>query len=353
MPQVAVITGGSAGIARATAMAFAGAGYCVAILARDPDRLNAVCEAIRSAGGRALGISTDVADPAQVEHAADLVEREFGVIAIWVNNASTSVFARVLDMTAQEYRQVTAVTYLGVVHGTMAALKHMHPRDRGVIVQTGSALAYRSIPLQSAYCAAKAAIRGFTDALRSELIHDRSHIQLTMVQLSAFNTPQFDWARNKLPRRLQPVPPIFQPEIAAEAILWAATHHPRELWVGWPAVKSILSARLLPGLGDRLAARKAYKAQQTDEPAEALRPDNLFTPLAGDFGAHGDSMLAPPHRALSGGSPSIAGVSPRSRSSRSSVSRSYFHEGPMVACLLQLHPLHFPHVISLDTSQDT
>jgi short-subunit dehydrogenase len=287
MPQIAVITGGSAGIGRATAVAFARAGYRVGILARDPQRLESACEEIRGNSGHALGISTDVADAAQLEHAAERIEHELCPISVWVNNASTTVFARVLDMTAEEYRRVTDVTYLGVVHGTMAALKRMHPRDQGIIMQTGSALAYRSIPLQSAYCAAKAAIRGFTDALRCELIHDRSHVRLTMMQLSAFNTPQFDWARSKLPRRLQPVPPIFQPEMAAEAIVRAATEHRREVWVGWPAVKTILSARLLPGLGDRLAARNAYDSQMTDEPADPGQPDNLFAPIPGDFGAHG------------------------------------------------------------------
>jgi NAD(P)-dependent dehydrogenase (short-subunit alcohol dehydrogenase family) len=287
MSKIVVITGGSAGVGRATAQAFARAGYSVAILARDRQRLESTCEEVRSSGVRALGVSTDVAEAAQVEQAAERIERELGQISVWVNNASTTVFARVLDMTAEEYRQVTAVSYLGVVHGTMAALKRMHPRDNGVIIQTGSALAYRSIPLQSAYCAAKAAIRGFTDALRCELIHDRSRVQLTMVQLSAFNTPQFDWARSKLPRQLQPVPPIFQPEIAANAILRAATHPKRELWVCWPAVKTILSTRFFPGLGDRLAARDAYESQMTDEPARADRPDNLFQPVPGDFGAHG------------------------------------------------------------------
>jgi NAD(P)-dependent dehydrogenase (short-subunit alcohol dehydrogenase family) len=287
VPQIAVITGGSAGIGRATAQAFARAGYRVAILARDAQRVAAACEDIRHNGGHALGVPTDVADAAQVESAADRIERELGPISVWVNNASTTVFACVLDMTAEEYRQVTAVTYLGVVHGTMTALQRMQPRNHGIIIQTGSALAYRSIPLQSAYCAAKAAVRGFTDALRCELIHDRSHVRLAMVQLSAFNTPQFDWARSRLSRRLQPVPPIFQPEIAAEAIVRAATHRSREVWVGWPAVKTILSARLLPGLGDRLAARNAYESQTTDEAAEPDRADNLFEPIPGDFGAHG------------------------------------------------------------------
>lgn len=179
------------------------------------------------------------------------------------------------------------MTYLGVVHGTMAALKRMRARDRGLIMQVGSALAYRSIPLQSAYCGAKAAIRGFTDSLRCELIHDRSHVRVTMIQLSAFNTPQFDWTRNKMPRRAQPVPPIFQPELAAKAILWATTHPRREAWVGWPAVATILSSRLLPALGDRLAARGAYDSQQTDEPTDRNQRDNLFTPVPGEFGSHG------------------------------------------------------------------
>ncbi len=287
MTDIAVITGGSAGVGRATARAFARAGYSVGVLAREPQRVEATCAEIRNSGVNALGIPTDVADAAQVERAAERIERELGPISVWVNNASTTVFARVLDMTAEEYRQVTAVAYLGVVHGTMAALRRMHPRNRGVIIQTGSALAYRSIPLQSAYCAAKAAIRGFTDALRCELIHDRSLVRLTMVQLSAFNTPQFDWARSKLPRRLQPVPPIFQPEMAANAVVRAALNPKREVWVGWPAVKAILSTRLFPGLGDRLAARDAYESQMTDEPAEPDRADNLFQPVPGDFGAHG------------------------------------------------------------------
>jgi NAD(P)-dependent dehydrogenase (short-subunit alcohol dehydrogenase family) len=288
MPDIAVVAGGSAGIGRAAVEAFARRGYSVAVLARGEQRLESTCAAVRAAGGRALAIPTDVADADQVEQAAALIERELGPISIWVNNASTTVFARVQDTTAEEYLRVTQVTYLGVVHGTLAALRRMQPRGSGVIIQTGSALAYRSIPLQSAYCGAKAAIRGFTDALRCELIHDRSNIRLTMVQLSAFNTPQFDWARSKLPRRVQPVPPIFQPELAGEAIVWAATHPRRELWVGRPAVKSILAARLLPGgFGDRKAARDAYDSQQTDEPARAERIDNLSAPAPGDFGMHG------------------------------------------------------------------
>lgn len=285
-PNIVVIAGGSAGVGRAAALAFARRGDWVAILARGPERIDAACAEIRSVGGTALGIPVDVAEAGQVEAAAERIERELGLITIWVNNVATTVFAPVLAMTPEEYLQVTRVTYLGCVHGTLAALRRMHPRNRGCIVQTGSALAYRSIPLQSAYCAAKAAIRGFTDALRSELIHDRSNVRLSMVQLSAFNTPQFDWSRSKLRGRLQPVPPIFQPEIAGDAIVWAASHDRREVWVGWPAVKSILSTRVVPGLGDWLAAKQAYDGQQTGEPARA-RDDNLFQPVPGDFGARG------------------------------------------------------------------
>ena len=286
-PRIVVITGGSAGVGRAAALAFVKQGDWVAILARDEERVQATCAELSAAGGTALGIAVDVADAAQVECAAERVERELGLISVWVNNVSTTVFAPVSDTTAEEFKQVTEVTYLGAVHGTQAALRRMRPRNQGCIVQTGSALAYRSIPLQSAYCAAKAAVRGFTDALRCELIHDRSSVHVTMVHLSAFNTPQFDWARNKLPRPVQPVPPIFQPEVAGDAIVWAANHRRRELWVGWPAVTAIVSSRVLPGLGDRKAARSAYSAQQTDGPAAGNRPDNLFKPVPGPFGAHG------------------------------------------------------------------
>ena len=285
--RVVVVTGGSAGVGRAAAVAFAKNGDRVAILARGEERVRAACEQLREMGAAAIGIVIDMADAAQVEAAADRVERELGPISVWVNNAATTVFAPAVDITAEEFRRVTAVTYLGTVHGTMAALRRMLPRDEGCIVQVGSALAYRSIPLQSAYCAAKAAIRGFTDSLRSELIHDGSRVALTMVQLSAFNTPQFDWARNKLTRKVQPVAPIFQPEIAADAILQASHHPRRESWVGWPAAKSILSSRIVPGLGDRLAARMAYGGQQTAEPAPTGREDSLFRPVDGLFGAHG------------------------------------------------------------------
>ena len=285
-PNIVVVTGGSAGIGRAVAQAFVERGDWVAILARDAQRVEAACKELRDAGGTVLGIPVDVADAEQVEQAAERIERELGLISIWVNNVSTTVFAPVLDTTPAEFKRVTEVAYLGAVHGTLAALRRMRPRNAGCIVQTGSALAYRSIPLQSAYCAAKAALRGFTDALRCELIHERSKVRITMVHLSAFNTPQFDWARNKLSRQVQPVPPIFQPEIAADAIVRAATRQRREVWVGWPAVKAILSSRVAPGIGDWMAARGAYAAQQTDEVA-SRGPDNLFLPVAGAFAAHG------------------------------------------------------------------
>lgn len=286
-PRVVVITGGSAGVGRAAARAFAASGYQVAVLARGEARVRAACAELSAGGTHALGIITDVADAQQVERAAERVARELGPIDVWVNNAATTVFAPVVDVTAAEFEQVTRVTYLGTVHGTLAALRHMRPRNRGCIVQVGSALAYRSIPLQSAYCASKAAIRGFTDSLRSELIREGSAIDISMVHLSAFNTPQFDWARNRLGRQVQPVPPIFQPEIAADAILNAAEHPRRELWVGWPAVKAILSSRVVPGLGDRLAASVAWDGQQTQEPSVAGRPDSLFEPVAGAYAAHG------------------------------------------------------------------
>jgi NAD(P)-dependent dehydrogenase (short-subunit alcohol dehydrogenase family) len=259
----------------------------VAILARGAERVQAACEELDRLGVTSLGICADVADADAVERAAQQIEAQLGPIEVWVNNAMVTVFAPLHEVTPEEFRRVTDVTYLGAVHGTLAALKRMRTRDRGCIVQVGSALAYRSIPLQSAYCGAKAAVRGFTDALRCELIHDGSHVRLTMVQLSAFNTPQFEWGRSRMPRRVQPVPPIFDPQIAAEAIVWAASHPRREYWVGWPAVEAILSSRVLPAAGDRLAARRAYEGQQGEEPAGEAQPDNLFAPAPGAFAARG------------------------------------------------------------------
>lgn len=238
-------------------------------------------------GGKALACPTDVADAEQVEHAAQQVEDELGPIDVWVNNATATVFSPFQDITAVEFRRVTEVTYLGTVYGTMAALKRMLPRDRGTIVQAGSALAYRAIPLQSAYCGAKHAIRGFTDSLRTELRHDGSNVRLTMVQLPALNTPQFTWNLSRLPRQPQPVPPIYQPEVAARAIVWAAEHRRREVYVGYPAATTIMVSKLFPGLVDRFLAKTGYDSQQTDEAIPPNRPNNLFEPLPGDHGAHG------------------------------------------------------------------
>ncbi len=288
MPIV-VITGASAGVGRATVRAFADSGYDVALIARGEAGLDGAAAEVRAAGGRALVLPLDVADADAVEAAADRVEQELGEIDVWVNDAMVSVFAPVSEMQADEYRRVTEVTYLGYVNGTLAAYRRMRARDRGVIVQVGSALAYRSIPLQSAYCAAKHAVAGFTDSLRCELIHDRSGVQVTMVNLPAINTPQFDWVRSRLDHRGQPVPPIFEPEVAARAILHAAEHPRRELQVGRSTYLSIWGQNFIPGLLDRYLGRTGYAAQQTDEPEQADRADNLRSPVDGkvDHGAHG------------------------------------------------------------------
>ncbi len=232
-------------------------------------------------------LPADVADAEAVEAAASAVEQAFGPIDVWVNNAMVSVFSPVAQMSAEEYRRVTEVTYLGQVHGTLSALRRMKPRDRGTIVLVGSALAHRGIPLQSAYCAAKHALEGFFDSLRSELIHDQSRVRVTMVQMPALNTPQFGWVKSRLPRKPQPVPPIYQPEVAAEAILWAANHDRREVWVGWPTVEAIIGNRIAPGLLDHYLAHFGYDSQQTDEPANPNQPNNLWEPLPVDAGAHG------------------------------------------------------------------
>jgi NAD(P)-dependent dehydrogenase (short-subunit alcohol dehydrogenase family) len=289
MNRVIVITGASAGVGRATARAFAHAGDDVALLARGERGLEAAAEEVRSLGRRALALPVDVADATAVDAAADRVERELGPIDVWVNNAMVSVFSPVARMEPEDYRRVTDVAYLGCVHGSLSALRRMQDRDSGVIVQVGSALAYRSIPLQSAYCAAKHAIVGFTDSLRCELAHDRSHVRVSVVHLPAVNTPQFGWVRNRLPNGGQPVPPIFQPEVAARAIVFAADHPRRELFVGRSTYLAIWGQRLVPGLLDRYLGRTAYAAQQTDEPVDDGRPDNLAQPLdaENDHGAHG------------------------------------------------------------------
>ena len=287
MTGIAVITGASAGIGRATAVAFARRGWKVALLARGAEGLEGARRDVVDAGGEALVVPTDVADCAQVEAAAERVERAWGAIDVWVNNAMATVFCGFLDIEPEDFARATEVTYLGAVWGTRAALKRMKPRDRGVIVQIGSALAYRSIPLQSPYCGAKSALRGFTDSLRSELLHDRSGVHLTMVQLSAFNTPQFDWARSCMPRNPRPIGKVFQPEVAAEAIYWAACHRRRELWVGFPAAQAIVGTRVVPGLIDRVLAVQGYAGQQSDTPVSAGRRDNLHEPVREDRGAHG------------------------------------------------------------------
>jgi NAD(P)-dependent dehydrogenase (short-subunit alcohol dehydrogenase family) len=286
-PEVVVVTGASAGVGRAVVRRFAREGAHIALLARGADGLEGARRDVEEAGGKALVLPTDVARWDEVDRAAARTEEAFGPIDIWINNAMTSVFSPVRDMHAYEYRRVVEVTYLGTVHGTLAALQRMLPRDRGSIVQVGSALAYRGIPLQSAYCAAKHATQGFMDSLYSELIHDGSHVRACMVHLPAMNTPQFEWVRSRLPRKAQPVPPIFEPEVAAEAIFWAAHNDRRELWVGGPTVQTIVGNRIAPGVLDRILARKGYEAQQTDEPEDPGRPDNLWRPVDGDHGAHG------------------------------------------------------------------
>jgi NAD(P)-dependent dehydrogenase (short-subunit alcohol dehydrogenase family) len=286
-PEVVVVTGASAGVGRAVAREFARHGAHVGLVARGRDGLEGARREVEKLGGRALVIPTDVSDPEAVERAAEMVERELGPIDVWVNNAMLSVFSPVKETTPEEYKRVTEVTYLGVVYGTLAALKRMLPRDCGSIVQVGSALAYRGIPLQSAYCGAKHAIQGFHDSLLSELLHDGSKVRVTMVQLPALNTPQFSWVKSRLPRKPQPVPPIFQPEVAARAIRWAAHHDRRELYVGWPTVKAIVGDKLAPGVGDWYLARNGYEGQQTEEPVSPDRQDNLWEPVPGDHGAHG------------------------------------------------------------------
>ena len=288
MPKIVVVTGASAGVGRATVEEFAKQGYDVALLARDPARLEAAAAGLRSAHGvRTLAIPTDVADANAVEAAASRVEAELGPIDVWVNVAMATVFAPVSKLTAAEVERGTRVTYLGQVHGMMAALSRMRVRNSGTIVNVGSALAYRSVPLQAIYCGAKAAIRGFTDALRSEIIHDKLAVHLTTVDLPAVNTPQFDWAMNKMGMKAKPVAPIYEPEVPARAIFFAATHRRREVWVGFPTVTAILANRIAPAWIDRYLATAGYTGQLSDEPLAPNAPANLFEAVPGDYGAHG------------------------------------------------------------------
>jgi NAD(P)-dependent dehydrogenase (short-subunit alcohol dehydrogenase family) len=287
--ETVVITGASAGLGRAIALKFAKSGARIALLARGKAGLDAAASDVKKAGGSALALPVDVANAEAVEEAAASAERELGPIDIWINNAMVSVFSPVAEMKAEEFRRVTEVTYLGVVHGTLAAIRRMLPRNRGSIVQIGSALAYRSIPLQSAYCAAKHAIVGFTDSLRCELVHDGSQVRVTVVHMPALNTPQFGWVESRLPNRAQPVPPIFEPEVGADAVFWAAHHNRRELYVGGSTVQAIAGNAIAPGALDRYLGRTGYESQQTPEPEDPNRASNLWRPVDGskDFGAHG------------------------------------------------------------------
>ena len=285
--EVVVITGASAGVGRATAREFGKHGAKVALLARNEDGLEGAREEIEAAGGEALPIPTDMSDPGQVEAAAERVERELGPIDVWVNDAIAVVFSPFKDIEPEDFRRSTEVCYLGTVYGTKAALGRMLARDRGTIVQVGSALSYRAIPLQSAYCGAKHAIRGFTDSVRTELLHDGSGVHITMVQLPAVNTPQFNVSKTNLPKHPQPVPPIYQPEVPAEAIYWAAHQRRREVWVGLSSVIVITGNKLFPGLGDWYLSKTGYASQQTDQAVDQDRPDNLYEPVPGDHGAHG------------------------------------------------------------------
>lgn len=286
-PPVVVVTGASAGVGRAVIRRFAELDHArIGLIARGRKRLHEAAEEVRALGGEALALPADVADFDALERASERVTDELGPIDIWINCAMATILAPFKEITPEEFRRVTEVTYLGFVHGTMIALKHMLERDRGTIVQVGSALAYRSIPLQSPYCGAKHGIVGFTDSIRSELLHDKARVKICVAHLPAVNTPQFEWARNRLPNRAQPVPPIFQPEVPAAGIHFLAHNPRRELWIGRSSIKAILAQKIAPGLLDRYLGATGYASQQTAEP-ETKRPDNLFEPAPGDYAAHG------------------------------------------------------------------
>ncbi|GAA2164591.1 SDR family oxidoreductase [Pedococcus bigeumensis] len=301
--KVVAVTGASGGIGRASAIAFGGRGAAVALLARGAQGLESAAEEVRAAGGEALVVPTDVSDPDQVNAAVDRIEKELGPVEVWVNVAFTSVFSRFDDISPDEYRRVTEVSYLGYVYSTMAVLPRMKQRGQGVIVQVGSALAYRGIPLQTAYCGSKHAIQGFHEALRCELLHDKSPVRVTMVQMPAVNTPQFSWVMSRLRHRAQPVPPIYQPEVAANAVVYAAEHpRRREYWVGGSTVGTLVANAVCPGVLDRYLARTGFSAQQTGESQPSDAPENLWEPADArrDFGTHGrfDDRANPHSRQL-------------------------------------------------------
>jgi short-subunit dehydrogenase len=285
--EVVVITGASAGIGRATARKFAASHACIGLLARGKEGLAGTVRDVEALGGAAIAIPTDVANYEEVESAAAKIEETFGPIDIWINDAMTSIFSPFHEITPQEYKRVTEVTYLGTVYGTMAAYKRMRARDRGVIVQVGSALAYRGIPLQSAYCGAKHAVQGFMDSLRCELLHDRSKVVVTMVQMPGVNTPQFEWVKSRLHGKPKPLGAVYQPEVAAEAVYWAARNKRREIYVGYPTVEAIVGNKVVPGFADRRLAKIGFERQQRPEPDDPSRPTNLWEPVHRDYGAHG------------------------------------------------------------------
>lgn len=287
VPKVVAITGASAGVGRATALEFARRGCDVGVIARDQARLDQVVQELSEYGVRAVAAAADVADFASLDAAASRIEEQLGPISIWVNNAMATIFGTLQDITPDEFKRATEVTYLGQVHGTMVALNRMRPRNAGTIINVGSALAFRGIPLQSPYCGGKFAVRGFTQAVRTELLHDGVKVHVGMVHLPAVNTPQFDWAMNKTNRRPQPMPPIFQPEVPARAIVYAAFHNRREMWLGLPTIGIILANRIAPAALDRYLAKSGYSGQLTPEPKPADAPDNLFGPVPGSYGAHG------------------------------------------------------------------
>lgn len=295
---VVVVTGASAGLGRAIARAFAEDGADVALLARDADRLKSARAEMESLGRRAFDAVVDMSDHQAVEDAAAKVEAELGDIDVWVNNAMVSVFAPLVEISPADFARVTEVTYLGYVYGTMAALRRMRSRDKGVIIQIGSALAYRAIPLQSAYCGAKHAIEGFTESLRSELLHEKSGVRVTTVHMPALNTPQFHWVKTDLEKHPQPVPPIFDPHAAACAVVHAAHKPRREYWFTAATARAILANRVVPGLLDRYLGRYGIDSQKSDRPIEPDRPDNLYNTVPGDYGAKGEFTSQEKSRSL-------------------------------------------------------